>query len=130
MERRSFDAQGMAKQTHGLYPQAYREVAQEDKVAFIDLTAASALFYNALGQEKAYLAFAGTGTNRDATHHDNYGAYELAKIVTQGIRDNKLDLAKSIVADFQGFDPSKPDPVDTFYIPAGTSRNNQTPLGN
>ena len=130
MERRSFDEAGKQKLTHGDYPLAFRQVAQEDKVAFVDLTALSAVFYNTLGADKAYLAFAGTGTNRDATHHDNYGAYELAKIVVQGIRDNKLDLAKSIVDDFTGFDPAKPDPVDTFTMPSGNSTFNLTPLGN
>jgi lysophospholipase L1-like esterase len=129
MERRSFDANGKAQLTHGQYPEAYRQVAKEDNVAFVDLTAFSATFYNALGADKAYLAFAGTGTTRDATHHDNYGAYELAKIVVQGIRDHKLDLAKSIVDDFQTFDPAKPDPLDTFNIPAGPSTVNQRPLG-
>jgi lysophospholipase L1-like esterase len=129
MERRSFDEAGKAKLTHGDYPLAFRQVAKEDNVAFVDLTAQSAIFYNALGADKAYLAFAGTGTQRDATHHDNYGAYELAKIVVQGIRDNKLDLAKYIVDDFKGFDPTKPDPVDKLFIPNGNSTFNLTPLG-
>ncbi len=130
MERRGFDANGKVKPSHGDYPLAVRQVAQEDKVAFVDLTAASVTFYEALGADKAYLAFAGTGTTRDATHHDNYGAYELAKIITQGIRDNKLELAKSIVDDFKPFDPAKPDPVDTFTMPRGPSTFNLTPLGN
>lgn len=130
MERRSFDADGKAKVTHGDYPEAFREVAKEDKVAFVDLTASSAVFYNALGADKADLAFAGTGATRDATHHDNYGAYELAKIVVQGIRDNKLELAKSIADDFKTFDPAKPDPLESFSIPAGPSTVNQRPLGN
>ena len=130
MERRSFDEAGKQKLTHGDYPLAFRQVAQEDKVAFVDLTALSAVFYNTLGADKAYLAFAGTGTQRDATHHNNYGAYELAKIVVQGLKDNKVDLAQYIVDDFKGFDPAKPDPVDTFSIPAGPSTFNLRPLGN
>jgi lysophospholipase L1-like esterase len=129
MERRSFDANGKVKLSHGDYPEAFREVAKEDNVAFVDLTALSIKFYEALGADKAYLAFAGTGTNRDATHHDNYGAYELAKIVVQGIIDDKVDLAKSVVADFKPFDPSKPDAVDTFTMPTGPSTVNLTPLG-
>ncbi len=128
MERRGFDGNKI-KPSHGEFPEAVRQVAKEDNVAFIDLTALSVTFYETLGPEKAYLAFAGTGTNRDATHHDNYGAYELAKMIVQGIKDNKLDLAKSIVDDFKGFDPSKPDDVDTFTMPAGPSRFNLTPLG-
>jgi lysophospholipase L1-like esterase len=129
MERRNFNPDGTVKPSHGDYPEAVREVAKEDNVAFVDLTAQSIKFYEALGADKAYLAFAGTGLNRDATHHDNYGAYELAKIITQGIRDNKVDLAKSIVDNFPTFDPSKPDPVDTFNMPAGPSKVTMTPLG-
>jgi lysophospholipase L1-like esterase len=129
MERRNFEPNGKIRPSHGDYPEAFREVAKEDNVAFTDLTALSVKFYETLGADKAYLAFAGTGTQRDATHHDNYGAYEIAKIVTQGIRDNKLELAKSIVDDFQGFDPEKPDNVDTFTMPRGPSTFNLRPLG-
>ena len=95
----------------------------------IDLTASSVIFYNTMGEAKAYLAFAGTGLTRDKTHHDNYGAYELAQIIVQGIRDNKLALASSIVDDFKGFDPAHPDNVDTFTMPTGPSRDTATPLG-
>ncbi len=96
----------------------------------VDLATLSRAFYEALGPDKAYLAFAGTGPQRDATHHNNYGAYELAKIIVQGIKDNKLDLAKSIIGDFKDFDPAKPDDVDSFTMPAGPSRFNLVPLGN
>jgi lysophospholipase L1-like esterase len=130
MERRNFDADGKVKPSHGDYPEAFREVAKEDHVAFIDLTAMSVQFYEAMGADKAYLAFAGTGTQRDATHHDNYGAYELAKCIVQGIRDNKLDLSKSIVDDFTKFDPAKPDPVESFNMARGPGTFNQKPLGN
>ncbi len=128
MERRNFDGSKI-KPSHGDYPDAVRKVAQEEKVAFIDLTAISVKFYETLGSDKAYLAFAGTGLKRDATHHDNYGAYELAKIILTGIRDDKLDLAKSIVDDFTSFDPTKPDDVDTFTMPTGPSRVTLVPLG-
>ena len=53
----------------------------------------------------------------DNTHHDNYGACELAKCVVPGIRDARLDIAKYIVDDFQGFDPAHPDPVANFDVP-------------
>ena len=138
MERRNFTGDKI-RPSHGDYPEAVREVAKEDQVAFVDLTALSVTFYETLGPDKAYLAFAGTGLQRDATHHDNYGAYELAKCIVQGIKDNKLDLAKHIVDDFTGFDPAHPDPVDTFVMPpirapgaapdTGPQSNNQPPLG-
>jgi hypothetical protein len=87
----------------------------------------SVAFYEALGPEKAPLAFSAGG--KDATHHDNYGAYELAKCVVQGIRDAQLPLAAHIVDDFAGFDPAKPDSPEAFALPASPQRSNVTPRG-
>jgi lysophospholipase L1-like esterase len=128
MQRRNFDEAGKIRNTHGDYPQAVREVAAEEQVALVDLERMSIAFYEALGPQKAPLAFSGGG--RDATHHDNYGAYELAKCVVQGIRDARLPLAKWIAPDYAGFDPAKPDPPETFALPASPQRSNVTPRGN
>ena len=128
MQRRSFDEQGKIKNTHGDYPQAVREVATEEKVAFIDLATLSATFYEALGPARSPLAFSAGG--KDITHHDNYGAYELAKCIVQGIRDAQLPLAKSIADDFMGFDPAHPDAPETFALPASPGRSTVAPRGN
>jgi lysophospholipase L1-like esterase len=128
MQRRNFDAAGKIRNTHGDYPQAVREVAAEEKVALIDLDRMSVAFYEALGPEKSPLAFSAGG--KDVTHHDNYGAYELAKCVTQGIRDATLPLARFIAADFAGFDPAHPDAPDSFALPASPGRSTVPPRGN
>jgi len=39
-------------------------------------------------------------------------------------------LAKDIVNDFKGFDPARPDPVNTFYMPASPRRSAVKPMGN
>jgi lysophospholipase L1-like esterase len=130
VQRRNFDANGKIRNSHGDYPAAVRDVAKEENVAFIDLAALSATLYEALGPQKAPLAFSGNGPTRDATHHNNYGSYELAKCVVQGLRDNHLDLAKYIVDDFAGFDPAHPDDVDTWSIPASPGRTSVAPRGN
>ncbi len=83
-----------------------RRVAAEVNVPLIDLHAMSALLHEALGPEKAPLAFAGNG--RDATHHNDYGAYELAKCLVAGIRANHFDLEKFLI-DAVPFDPAHPD---------------------
>ena len=67
---------------------------------------------------------------RDPTHHNNYGSYEIAKCVVEGIRANHLDLAKFLVDDVPHFDPAHPDPVDTWSIPASPGRATQAPRGN
>jgi lysophospholipase L1-like esterase len=128
MQRRVFDAQGKIKNTHGDYPAAVREVAAEENVALIDLEKMSIAFYETLGPAKSPLAFSNGG--QDITHHDNYGAYELAKCVVQGIRDAHLPLAQNIVADFAGFNPAQPDSPEIFALPASPMSSNVAPRGN
>jgi lysophospholipase L1-like esterase len=128
MQRRNFDTQNKIKNTHGDYPAAVREVAREEGVALIDLERMSIAFYEALGPTKSPLAFSNNG--KDPTHHNNYGAYELAQCVVEGIRDAKLPLARSIVDDFKGFDPAHPESPETFVLPASPARSNLAPRGN
>ena len=112
MHRRQWSPDGKIVNTHGDYPEVVREVAREEGVALIDLHRMSAPFYEALGREKAPLAFGG-----DATHHSTYGAYELARLVTKGIREAGLDLARYIVPGAADIDPAHPDPVESVKIP-------------
>lgn len=128
MQRRTFDEHGKIKNTHGDYTQAVRDVAAEEQVALIDLARMSTAFYEALGPARAPLAFAAGG--KDATHHNNYGAYELAKCVAAGIRDNQLPLAADLAPDFTGFDPAQPDDPATFTLPASPMHSDVRPRGN
>ncbi|EDY80636.1 GDSL-like lipase/acylhydrolase domain protein [Verrucomicrobiia bacterium DG1235] len=127
MQRRRFDEAGKIVSTLGEYPAAMREVAHEEGVALIDLEPMSVALYEALGVEKAPMAFSNGG--KDATHHNNYGAYQLAKCVAQGILDTELPLADSLVESFKGYDPSRPDDVDTFEIAASPFSSDLAPLG-
>jgi len=105
MQRRNFDGLKI-RNSLGEFPESVRQTAREENVPLIDLTQMSVAFYEALGPENSRLAFSG-GT--DITHHSAYGAYELAKCIVEGVRANRLDLARYIVADYQPFDPSHPD---------------------
>jgi len=126
MQRRNFDGLKI-RNTHGEFPESVRQTAKEENVALIDLSAMSMALYEALGPDKSPLAFSG---GRDATHHSNYGAYELAKCIVEGIRANKLDLARYIVDDYQPFDPAHPDPPEAFGVPASPARQSAPPRGN
>jgi lysophospholipase L1-like esterase len=128
MQRRNFDAQKKIKNTHGDYPAAVREVAHEENVALVDLEKMSIAFYEALGPDRSPLAFSAGG--KDPTHHNNYGAYELAKSIVQGIREAKLPLADFMVEDFAGFDPAHPDAPESFHLPASPARSDVAPRGN
>lgn len=125
VQRRTFDANGKITNSHGDYPEAVRQVAKEEKVPLIDLNEMSRTFYEALGPEKSGAAFK-TG---DGTHHNNYGSYELAKCIVAGIKAAKLGLAKYLLNDTPPFDPARPDPPETFSVPASPSSTNTKPLG-
>jgi len=107
MHRRTF-AGGTITNSHRDFPDAVRALATEEKAPLIDLHAMSKVLYEAWGPEKSILAFS---TPRDGTHHNNYGSYELAKCIIEGIRQNKLDLARFIGDDAPVFDPGHPDPL-------------------
>ncbi len=119
MERKA----GLERDTLAGYPDTVRAVAKEEKCALIDLHAMSRIFYRALDADldKAF---------QDGTHHNNYGSYELAKCVIEGIKEDKLPLAKLIVDDFVDFDPAHPDSVADFQMPASQVSSSAKPLGN
>jgi lysophospholipase L1-like esterase len=109
-ERRNFDAQGRIVPSLGEYPSAVRTVAREESVALIDLNPMSVRFYEALGPDIAPRAFADAG--RDKTHHNEYGARMLARLVVEGLRaaDPVLTagLEKHLAADAGRLDPAHP----------------------
>lgn len=126
VQRRRFDAAGKITNSHGDYPEAVRQVAKEENVPLIDLNAMSKIFYEAMGPEKSKLAF----KEGDGTHHNNYGSYELARCIVEGIKAGKLGLVKFLVTDVQAFDPSHPDALETFRMPASPVSTGIKPLGN
>jgi lysophospholipase L1-like esterase len=124
MNRRTFDAGGRVTNSLGDYPDAVRQAAKEADVPLIDLNAMSKPFYEALGPEGSKKAFV------DNTHHNNYGSYELARCVVEGIKSNHLGLARLLVDDLPPFDPGRPDPVEKVGIPASPLRTSTAPEGN
>jgi len=124
MNRLTFDAAGKITNSLGDYPEAVRQVAKEENVTLIDLNAMSKLFYEALSPTDAHLAFAAT----DTTHHSDYGSYELAKCIVEGIRQSRLPLVKYLF-DTPPFDPSHPDPFARFDLPPDPAATAQRPYG-
>jgi lysophospholipase L1-like esterase len=126
MNRRTFDAEGKITNSLMGYPDAMREIAAQQHVALIDLNAMSKTLFEALGPEGTLRAFMHYPANSfpnqteaiyDDTHFNGYGAYELARCVVDGIRQAKLPLRKYLANDVPDFNPSAPDPVDTFSLP-------------
>jgi len=127
MLRRNFGEDGKIVNTLEDYPDAMRQTAKEENVPLIDLNVMSKAFYEALGPEKSTRAFvhypAGTYPGqtaelKDDTHFNAYGAYELAKCIVEGIKAEKLGIAKYLVEGLPVFDPAHPDSLETWNLPA------------
>jgi len=114
------------KPTLGDYAAAVKAVAAEQRVAVIDLHAASIAFYEALGPARAPLAFNDGG--KDATHHDNYGAWVLARAVAAGLADTPAGT--HVRRDLAAFDPARPPAPETFRLAASLTRDATRPDGN
>ncbi|MDG5489763.1 rhamnogalacturonan acetylesterase [Sphingomonas sp. BGYR3] len=124
-ERRSFDG-GRIRQTLADHVAAAKRVAAEEQVPLIDLNTASRRIYEALGPERAPLAFSDGG--RDITHHNNYGAWLMAHAVADGVRRTIPALAPHVVA--PPFDADQPLLPETFGVPASASIDRRRPDGN
>ena len=122
--RRKFDENGRIINTHGDYPEAMRQTAGEENVPLIDLFSMSAILFESLGVEGTKHAFvhypAGTFQEdelKDNSHFNNYGAYQLAKCIVEGIKTNHLGIEKYLFDDLTPFDPANPDPFNSWELP-------------
>jgi lysophospholipase L1-like esterase len=131
MNRHTFQGNIVANSLRD-YPDMVREAAKEQNVPLIDLNMMSKTLYESFGPKPSIQLFEHNldMTKFDPTHHSPFGAYELAKCIVQGIEQNKLDLAKYIVDDWQSFDPAKPDSPDKFAVPPSPNFSTIKPLGN
>jgi lysophospholipase L1-like esterase len=136
--RRAFNDSDKVVNTLGDYPDAARKVATELNVPLIDLNTMTAKFYEALGNEGSKKAFVWYPANSfpnqpkdlaDNTHFNSYGAYEIAKCIIEGIRSNHLGIERYII-DSSPYDPSNPDPADTFSLPDSPKNSVIKPDGN
>jgi lysophospholipase L1-like esterase len=127
-ERRNFDRTGHIVPSHGAYPNAVRAVAREEKVGLVDLTAMTTAFYEALGPKRAPMAFNDGG--KDRTHHNNYGAYEIARMVASRLAAADSRLAEHVLAEARSYDPASPMPPEQFRLPASGAHSDTRPDGN
>lgn len=138
-QRRSFDAEGKILETHGDYPDAMRMVAQREEIPLVELHDMTCTFFETLGVEGSKQALvhypANTYPNQptalaDNTHFNAYGAYEVAKMVVEGIRTLQLPLMDYLRADCPSFDVSHPDDPTTFHWDGSPFFEVQKPDGN
>ena len=137
-ERRNFQ-NGMAQPTHGDYPAAIRTIAERENVPLIDLTVATTTLFNAMGEEgsKHLLVHYPMGTFpgqdaelKDNTHANAFGAFEISKLVIEGMKKLGINLSDYLRNEWPGFTPSEPDDWQQFYWPLTPSGYTEKPAGN
>jgi len=110
------------------YAAAMKAVGAELKVPVLDLNAMSMAFYEALGPDRAPLAFNDNG--KDTTHHDNYGAWVLARCVVKALAEAKIPLARHVKTGLPAFDPARPPDPASFKLEPSIAHDARRPEGN
>ncbi|MGP4010407.1 rhamnogalacturonan acetylesterase [Streptomyces sp. 4N124] len=90
VERRRFDVGGNAVPSHGDYPAAMRALAEEERVALLDLQALSLALWQGLGVEETKKYFNWTETEQDNTHFNPPGAIAVARIVVRELMRTRV----------------------------------------
>ena len=137
--RRNFDKNGHVYNTLGDFPDAMRQEAKKENVTLIDLHAMTKTLYEAFGDEASKKLFvqypAGTFVGQDKdladnTHFCDFGAYELAKCMVEGIKNSNLELKKYLKKDLPAFDLKHPDDPNKFDLPFTPMFSSIKPYGN
>ena len=123
-QRRSFGKDGKIQETHANYPDAMRWVAKDLGVQLIELHDMTRTFYETLGGEDSKHALvhypAGTYPGQttafeDNTHFNPYGAYEIAKMMVEGMKSLNLPVVQYLREDYTSYDPAHPDDWRLFH---------------
>ncbi len=98
--RRKFD-RGQLLDTHGVYAQAVRDLAQRERIGLIDLTTLSMDWLRAAGDEasKAYFMHVPAQDQQDDTHFQQRGAVMVACLVVAGWKRIDPSLAARVSRD-------------------------------
>jgi lysophospholipase L1-like esterase len=138
MERRRWK-DGRPQETLTDFAEAVRQAGRETGAAVIDLHAMSLTLYAAMGEEPSKSLFVFYPANtypgqkdelKDNTHHNNFGGYELARCVVEGIKTSVPDLAARLTDDAGTFDPAKPDSPESLDLaPSPRPVATETPAG-
>ncbi|MCX4761081.1 rhamnogalacturonan acetylesterase [Streptomyces sp. NBC_01275] len=97
VERRRFDADGNALPTHGDYPAAMRALAEEERVALLDIQALSLALWQELGVEETKTYFNWTETEQDNTHFNPPGAIAVARLVVRELLRTRVLAPRDVV---------------------------------
>ena len=119
VERRRFDektGEHLGK-TLAAYADAMKAVAAEKGVPLVDLNDASYRMHAKMGPAGSKAIQCNNRGKIDNTHHNVYGAYEMARVVAAGLARIPV-VGEAVRERYRDFDPEKPD-ADPQIPPSG-----------
>jgi lysophospholipase L1-like esterase len=125
-ERRNYEPDGKVRRTLAEYGEAARRVAREEQVPLLDLQERTVTLYEALAEDAASKLFNEGGADR--THHNNAGAWFLARAVAAEIAALAPALAAHLKPGARSFDPAHPK-LDEGAIAPSLAESNVRPAG-
>ena len=138
-QRRSFDKNGKIQETHADYPDAMRWMAKDLGIQLIELHDMTRTFYESMGVEESKHAFVHypahtypgqTTAFADNTHFNPYGAFEISKMIVEGMKSVHFPVVDFLRDDYTPFDPSRPDDWTNFHWNDAPFTNIVKPDGN
>lgn len=124
VERRFFEPDGSLKLTLKDYVDAAKSVAAEFRLPVVDLNEASRQLYLQLGPQQAERLFAKPADGKvDPTHHNGPGAWRLAAIVADALREQKLTPHLRAAPSLAEAEQLPPSPGITTQRPLGDEIN-------
>lgn len=114
-ERRNYDG-AHVRRTLATYGEAARKVAREENIPLIDLQEQTVTLYEALGEARAATLFNEGGEDR--THHNNPGAWFLARAVAAEIATQVPALGAHLNPEARVFDPARPQLEEGKILPS------------
>jgi lysophospholipase L1-like esterase len=126
-ERRNYQGDGTVRRTLAEYGEAARRVAREERIPLLDLQERTVALYEALGDAKAANLFNDRG--KDRTHHNNAGAWFLARALAAEIAAQIPELAAHLKPAARRFDAANPD-LDERFVDASLAESDVRPAGN
>jgi hypothetical protein len=99
------------------------------KLAYIDLNGMSQQLYAALGPERSQAMHPLNNGKLDNTHHNNYGAMQLARLIALGLREARVPVAAQLRDDLGLIEPGKPQAAEQFKVAVSPGFTQLRPLG-
>ena len=120
---------------HGRFPaevkvEGEHMIVGRHKIKVTAIKDPAQLPHAALGVEGSKAAFALPAPDRlDNTHHNNYGAMQLARLVALGLREARVPVAAQLRDDLGAIVPAQPQAPEQFRVAISPGYTQLRPLG-